>query len=112
VILVFAAKDRSTGKIPRYWWPAVISIFMAASFIYWAVIVILQQPIGKTFGLKVTVYHDSAQTPKAIKDDILDKLASKSDGSERRVHVETVGWLKSVCSTLAKLGAMIRRALF
>lgn len=107
VILGFAGKTHDPRKIPRWWWPIIITIIILASFIYWAAMSITMiktkrvdshgntKTIGDLIGFKVVVhYPDTA--PRVIKDDIDEKLAAQIDGSQRRVMVETSGWFKKL----------------
>lgn len=44
MILVEAGRFKAAGEIPRYWWPAITGIIVAASFIYWGGLRILMLP--------------------------------------------------------------------
>jgi hypothetical protein len=110
VILGFAAKDRSSGKIARFWWPVTIAALAALSFIYWAGIRLTRVKVkwpgqhgdatplelGDVIGFKVVVYNDDGTAPQEIRNDIAEKLHLQIDGSTRRVRVETKGWVKAL----------------
>jgi hypothetical protein len=102
VILGFAGKERSAGKIARFWWPVTIAILPFVSFVYWAGIWLTtvrtkrldgtgnEMTVGDIIGFKVMVYNADTAPPR-IRDSITEKLASQIDGSTRRVEVLTSG---------------------
>ena len=110
VILSFAAKEESPGKIARFWWPVTIVALIFVGFIYWAGIRLTTVKvkwhgkhgnaraveIGDIIGFKVVVHNDDDRAPQEIKNDIAEKLHSQIDGSSRRVKVETSGWVKAL----------------
>ncbi|OAL51370.1 hypothetical protein IQ07DRAFT_643463 [Pyrenochaeta sp. DS3sAY3a] len=112
VILGFAAKDRSSGKIARFWWPVTIAALLTVSFIYWAGIYLTTVKIrrrgelvdiGDIIGFKVVVYHNDNMAPDDIKKDIAEKLQSQIDGSSRRVKVETSGWVEAMVKRVKRV---------
>lgn len=106
LILIFAGKTHNEDKIPRWWWPIIISLLLLGSFIYWAGMRLTMvktnvvnsagetQTIGDLFGFKVVIYYkDSLNVPTVVEKDIDETLAAKVDGSKRRVVVQTSGRL-------------------
>lgn len=120
LILVFAGKTHAPGKIPRWWWPIVTFLTLAASALYWAGLRILMiktkvpnQTVGELVGLKVqVVYKGNDDPPSNVAQDTDETLAAKLDGSRRRVLVETNGWLANVGKFFTELGNMMGRYLF
>lgn len=112
VILIFAGKDRSAGKIARFWWPVTIAALVAVSFVYWAGIHLTtvkvtrggeEVAIGDIIGFKVVVYHNDDRAPDEVVDDIAEKLQLKIDGSSRRVIVETSSHVEAMRKRMGRI---------
>ncbi|KAF2624273.1 amino acid transporter [Macroventuria anomochaeta] len=126
LILVFAGKTHKPGKIPRWWWPIVTFIILFTSALYWAGMRVLmvktrainpttheQKTIGDLVGLSVRVECKGDENlPPNIARDIDETLAAKVDGSQRRVIVETRGWLASLGNSFDDFRKMVSRYLF
>jgi hypothetical protein len=126
LILIFAGKTHKQGKIPRWWWPVVISIILFISALYWVGMRILmmkttaissdsydQKTVGDLIGLSVRVeYKGNTDISPTIAEDIDETLAAKVDGSRRRVVVETSGWLASIGKSVDNIRKLVGRYLF
>lgn len=126
LILVFAGKTRNPGKIPRWWWPITVFIILYASAMYWAIMRLLmvktsrtnektgdRMTLGETIGLKVqVVFRNDEDVPPKVKKSMEDTLAAQVDGSQRRVIVETSGWLKGWGKRMDRIGEFLAQYLF
>ena len=98
LVLIFAAKAHSPGKIPRFWWPVTFFLVLLGSLIYWGAMMITrktverkgeQKTIGQLIGFEVLVYNrDTKDMPVEVKDSMAEALAAKIDGSKRRVKIK------------------------
>jgi hypothetical protein len=92
LVLIFGAKPRDPGKIPRFWWPVSFFIIMAVSFLYWCSMIALsekpnsqEQTLGKTIGLQIIIYNES-EADITMPTEMLGPIEqSRLDGSRRRV---------------------------
>jgi hypothetical protein len=95
VVIIWGAKPRIPGTIPRYWWPIIFILIVAGGFIYWSVMMITQveldtvnkkgekETIGSLIGFEVRVYNETDEgVPQAMQEAI---VQSRLDGSRRRV---------------------------
>ena len=92
LILIWGAKPRDPGKIPRFWWPAIFFLIMGGSMIYWAAMMITrvrvnhhgkEETIGSIIGFEVKIYNESDED---VPEDMQDAMVhSRLDGSRRRV---------------------------
>ena len=126
LILIFAGKTHSPGKIPRWWWPVTIFLLLIASALYWAGIRVTRietsrtdsatgnkKTVGDLIGFKVIVYYkDSNHVPSVVEKDIDEALAAKVDGSKRRVVVQTSGKLAGLGKKVDIIKDLLGKYLF
>jgi hypothetical protein len=104
VVIIWGAKPRTPGTIPRFWWPVVFFLIMAGSLIYWGIMMITQvelekvskkgekETIGSLIGFQVRIYNEWDEgVPQAMQEAM---VQSRLDGSRRRV-----GYKASLSST-------------
>lgn len=95
--VIFGAKPRDEGKIPRFWWPVLFFIILAGCCLYWLVFWGLQQrphtksetTIGQRIGFDVTVYEEDDVNIKY--DELSTSMKSsldqaRLDGTRRRTQ--------------------------
>jgi hypothetical protein len=95
IVIIWGAKPRTPGTTPRYWWPIIFFFIMAASFIYWGIMMITQvettienkkgekRTIGNLIGFEVRIYNETDDgVPQAMQEAM---VQSRLDGSRRRV---------------------------
>ncbi|KAF2730347.1 hypothetical protein EJ04DRAFT_567848 [Polyplosphaeria fusca] len=122
LVLIFAAKAKTPGKIPRYWWPITLALILLGSFMYWGVMMItrkkirikgVEKTVGEVVGFEVIVYNkDSINMPATVKEDIAETLAAKIDGSKRRVEVRSSRWIGRAATTMTKGKNFLDKWLF
>jgi hypothetical protein len=95
IVIIWGAKPRTPGTTPRYWWPVIFFFIMAASFIYWGIMMMTQVEttienkkgekgtIGSLIGFEVQIYNETDDgVPQAMQEAM---VQSRLDGSRRRV---------------------------
>ena len=92
IILIWGAKPRTPGKIPRFWWPVTFFLIIAGGVLYWACLVATrvkiihrgkETTIGKVIGFQVKIYNETdGVVPENMEEAI---VQSRLDGSRRRV---------------------------
>ena len=95
IVIIWGAKPKATGTIPRFWWPIIFFFIVAGSFIYWAIIIMMQvklrkvnkagenETIGSSIGFEVQIYNETdEEVPQAMQEAM---VQSRLDGSRRRV---------------------------
>jgi hypothetical protein len=95
IVLIWGAKPRDPGKIPRFWWPAIFFLIVAGSAIYWGAMMVTrvkvnkggkEQTIGSVIGFEVKIYNE---TDEMVPLDMQEAMVqSRLDGSRRRVGYE------------------------
>lgn len=113
IILIWGAKPRSPGEIPRFWWPVIFFLIISGGAIYWACMVATQirinhrgkdTTIGEVIGFQVKIYNESDEVVPPNMEEAI--VQSRLDGSRRRVgyqvgsHSDGVGNvnLRHVCA--------------
>jgi hypothetical protein len=101
LVLIFAAKAKIPGHIPRFWWPATFFLILFGSSLYWGAVMITRakivyggesKTVGHMIGVEFIIYNqDDANIPAGMKDSIAEALAAKIDGSKRRVECRVCG---------------------
>jgi len=113
IFIIWGAKPRDLDTIPRYWWPIVFFLIIAGSFIYWAIMILIQvkikeldkdgenETIGSLIGFEIQVYNETDESvPQAMQEAM---VQSRLDGSRRRVgykvsYTNTIVFgIESVC---------------
>jgi hypothetical protein len=95
LILIWGAKPRDIGKIPRFWWPVIFFLIEGGSMMYWAAMRITgmrvysrgkDRTIGSIIGFEVKIYNESDEN---VPQDMQEAMVhSRLDGSRRRVGYE------------------------
>lgn len=92
LVLIWGAKPRDEGHIPRYWWPIIFFLIVAGSTIYWVVMMITgvkvnvrgeEKTVGSMIGFEVRVYNETDERVPSHMEDAM--VQSRLDGSRRRV---------------------------
>ncbi|KAK5277398.1 hypothetical protein LTR40_010446, partial [Exophiala xenobiotica] len=92
IILIWGAKPRDSGKIPRFWWPVTFFLIIAGGVLYWACLVATQvkiihrgkeTTIGKVIGFQVKIYNETDEVVPPNMEEAI--VQSRLDGSRRRV---------------------------
>lgn len=114
LILVFAGKTERRGTIPRWSWPVVTAIFLLISGLYCVGFRALQSRFGDLVSVKIKIedLDQDAQGLRSIVRDPDEALATATDGSERRVIVETSNWLAHCGVALTDNGHLAGKYLF
>jgi hypothetical protein len=74
VVIIWGAKPRTPGTIPRFWWPVTFILIVAGSFVYWALMMVTQvelekvdkkgrkETIGSLIGFEVRIYNETDES--------------------------------------------------
>ncbi|KAE9379783.1 hypothetical protein N431DRAFT_527234 [Stipitochalara longipes BDJ] len=106
IVIIWGAKPRTPGTIPRFWWPVVFFLIVAGSLIYWAIMMMTQvktkkfnkegkkETIGSLIGFEVRIYNETDErVPQAMQEAM---VQSRLDGSRRRVAYKFTGGFEKI----------------
>ena len=94
IVIIWGAKPKAPGTIPRFWWVVIFVLIVAGSFMYWSVMMLTQvrlgkvkngerETIGSKIGFEVLIYNETDdEVPQAMQEAM---VQSRLDGSRRRV---------------------------
>ncbi|KAL6252611.1 hypothetical protein RBB50_000330 [Rhinocladiella similis] len=119
IILIWGAKPRSPGEIPRFWWPVIFFLIISGGAIYWACMVATQirinhrgkdTTIGEVIGFQVKIYNESDEVVPPNMEEAI--VQSRLDGSRRRVGYQFSGWFAKAGKGYSRTVDFISKFLF